>query len=154
MCSLLGRLPGVCGAASRPHLQLLCPSLCLPTPAPKHLPSTPTTHTRHGVHRTFCTNYHSSSSLSEFGVAKRVREGRGVWGKRGCVWGVKGVRGISVTAPRHMFWEKDVKGGYGKEVEYLSLFLFIYFYYGGLTPLICWLACYPFGTSEIHCLYS
>ncbi|XP_050729351.1 uncharacterized protein LOC127004986 isoform X2 [Eriocheir sinensis] len=114
MCSLWGRLPGVCGGASRPHLQLLCPSLGLPTPATKHLPSTPATHTHHGIKRTFCTNFYSSSPLSEFGAA---REGRGVWAKGGCVWGVKGVRGISLTAPRHMFWEKDPKGGYGKEIK-------------------------------------
>lgn len=34
--------------------------------------------------------------------------------RHGCVWGA---RDISTTAPQHLFWEKDRKGGYGKEIK-------------------------------------
>lgn len=117
LCVLRGRLPGVCGSVSCPPLQHQGPSSGLPSPSPKHVPSTYSTNMHHGIKRMFSTVVNSSSSASVFSTLRERKERRAVRSVAGCGWGLRSVRGISLTAPRHLFWEKDPKGGYGREVR-------------------------------------
>ena len=136
-----GMQGGGCAGRSHSYLHLLCPSLTLHTPYTSLSPLAThlsNLHTCSEGRGGTGVNVNNCTSLSS--VYRRVLGVRG-----GCV-GLKGVRGMYTTPPRHLFWERDPQGGYGKEVRgcdcrFVLLIVIFLWFSGGFFLLVLLFVC-------------